>query len=203
MFIFHYSSAIQNCALFCFNWDSTPNSNSNPLHSTPLHSTPQLHSMTPLRKLHSAGSSTLLTLLVLTFVLFTLGYEVVSILYTSICYFGDSAACQFRNRISNDLILRGTECTSCAAYVVRYGVHTTSFARYGVHAMSSSQATLRCSFLSPTHGFIRKVFLVPHHIFKERGMFKLYNRSSQFATWSSGLKLKSRADLLTSPGTLC
>ena len=34
------------------------------------------------------------------------------------------------------------------------------------------------SFLSPTHGFIRKLLLVPHHIFKERGVFKLSNRSS-------------------------
>ena len=60
--------------------------------------------------------------------------------------------------------------------------------------MSSSQAILRCSFLSPTYGFIRKVVLIPHHILKERGVFKLSNHSSQCSTRSSELKLKPDAD---------
>ena len=47
---------------------------------------------------------------------------------------------------------------------------------------SSSQAVSRYSFLSTTHGFIGKVLRVPRHIFKERGVFKLSNRSAQFAT---------------------
>ena len=62
---------------------------------------------------------------------------------------------------------------------------------------------LRCSFLSPTHVFIRKAFLVPHNIFKERGVFKLSNRRKQFKTRSNELKLKPRADWSTIPGTLC
>ena len=51
------------------------------------------------------------------------------------------------------------------------------------------KAMFRCSFLSPTYDFIRKVILVPHRISKERGEFKLSNRSSQFATRSCDLKI--------------
>ena len=53
-----------------------------------------------------------------------------------------------------------------------------TFSNWTSYHSQSLQAMLRCSFLSPSHCFIKKKILVPHNIFKERGVFKFSNRSS-------------------------
>ena len=71
----------------------------------------------------------------------------------------------------------------------------------GLDSIIPSYASVFIPLLYPW--LIRKVFLVPYHIFQERIVLKLSNRSSQFTTRLSILKLKLCADWSTSPGMLC